>query len=121
MLEKVSEDFEGLHSNAFALRGHELVDYPGIDTSSESWQQHTCLDRIKYCPVDEWALHWLADNHFHLGEFTLALNECPNESSSPSTMNSLELTSSATLCAFIFHGITWGKFDHRCHIVKSIC
>lgn len=67
MLEKVSEDFEGLHSNAFALGGHELVDYPGIDTHGESWQRHTCLDRIKYCPVDEWAPHWLADSHFPSG------------------------------------------------------
>lgn len=41
MLEKVPKDFEGLHLNAFTLRGHELVDYPGIDTSSENWQQHT--------------------------------------------------------------------------------
>lgn len=73
MLEKVSEDFEGLHSNAFALRGHELVDYPGKDTSSESWQQRTCLDRIKYCPVDEWALHWLADNHFPSGRIYISI------------------------------------------------
>lgn len=36
MLEEVPKDFEGLHSNAFTLRGHELVDYPGTDTSSES-------------------------------------------------------------------------------------
>lgn len=36
MLEKVPEDFEGLHSNAFTLTGHELVDYPGIDTSGET-------------------------------------------------------------------------------------
>lgn len=43
MLEEVPEDFEGLYSNAFTLRGHELVDYPGIDTSSKSWQQHTVL------------------------------------------------------------------------------
>lgn len=28
MLEKVSKDFEGLHSNAFAFTGHQLVDYP---------------------------------------------------------------------------------------------
>lgn len=43
MLEKVPKDFEGLYSNAFTLGGHELVDYPGIDTSSELWQQHTVL------------------------------------------------------------------------------
>lgn len=43
MLEEVSKNFEGLYSNAFTLRGHELVDYPGIDTSSERWQQHTVL------------------------------------------------------------------------------
>lgn len=43
MLEEVAEDFEGLYSNAFTLRGHELVDYPGIDTSGKSWQQHAVL------------------------------------------------------------------------------
>lgn len=67
MLEKVAKDFEGLHSNAFTLGGHELVDYPGIDTSSESWQRHTCPDRMKRRPGDQWALHWLADSHFPSG------------------------------------------------------
>lgn len=43
MLEKVPKDFEGLHSNTFTLGSHELVDYPGIDTSNESWQQHMGL------------------------------------------------------------------------------
>lgn len=73
VLEKVSEDFEGLHSNAFTLGGHELVDYPGTDTSGESWQRHTCLDRIKHCPVDEWALHWLADSHFPSGGIYISI------------------------------------------------
>lgn len=44
MLEEISKDFEGLYSNAFTLGGHELVDYPRIDTSNgERWQRHTVL------------------------------------------------------------------------------
>lgn len=40
MLEEVPKYFQGLYSNAFTLRGHELVDYPGIGKSSESWKEH---------------------------------------------------------------------------------
>lgn len=73
MLEEVPKDFEGLYSDAFALRGHELVDYPEIDTSSKGWQQAHCLDRIKYSPADEKALHWLADNHFPSGRIYISI------------------------------------------------
>lgn len=40
MLEEVPKDFQGLYSNAFTLRGHQLVDYPGVGKSSKSWKQH---------------------------------------------------------------------------------
>lgn len=45
MLEKVSKDFEGLHTNAFAFTGQQFVDYPEQTKAAEATLSQLCTGK----------------------------------------------------------------------------
>lgn len=68
MLEKVSKDFKGLHSNAFGFTGHQLIDYPE-QTYTEVTQSQLCSG--------------YPTTTLQVVMFKPALNKCSNEKSCP--------------------------------------